>query len=471
MGTGLRAAGGGLDSRARATSGLASPDTAIGAIRTLGAFLGVWRRHRLHRALAALPLFSACSRTDLQRIARRGEVVDVAGGAALLREDKTDYWLYVVLAGAVRLTRAGREVAVLRRGGHVGEEAIVGWGLQSSTAVASEPCLLFVLGRRDVVNFSYTMDGFRRALFGVAGREAFDALASRLRDEGNAAWDRLAAKWRLSLPAPDTLRPLLVPGRPVRTGDLEVLATRALRPDAVPAASPSPPVRELARRTKAVLLAVAALSAIAFSLLYHPPFVVVGSAPAIDVVDEITVEGRTVDRPHGRYLLVAARLDRRTLAGTAAALVLRKRIVRAAADSSSEEVTRLGREWYQLSERTAVTVAARVLGLDPKTLSVSFRERDVRGGSAGLVFALALVDMLDPDDLARGRVIAATGALDESGRVGPVGFVDMKAVAARSAGASLFLVPRRLEPRAKGIVTAVHGVSSLDEAVGLLRAR
>lgn len=66
----------------------------------------------------------------------------------------------------------------------------------------------------------------------------------------------------------------------------------------------------------------------------------------------------------------------------------------------------------------------------------------VVGPSAGLAYALELVDVLTPGELTGGRVVAATGDLHADGTVGPIGGVAQKAITVRRAGATVFLVPR-----------------------------
>src|SRR5581483_4968244 len=51
--------------------------------------------------------------------------------------------------------------------------------------------------------------------------------------------------------------------------------------------------------------------------------------------------------------------------------------------------------------------------------TVTFRRRSIGGPSGGLVYALALADMLGGRDLADGRTIAATGEIDPTGDVLP----------------------------------------------------
>lgn len=65
----------------------------------------------------------------------------------------------------------------------------------------------------------------------------------------------------------------------------------------------------------------------------------------------------------------------------------------------------------------------------------------IGGPSAGLMFALGIVDKLVPEDLTGGEIIAGTGSIDQHGEVGPIGGIPQKLIGARDAGASAFLVP------------------------------
>lgn len=97
----------------------------------------------------------------------------------------------------------------------------------------------------------------------------------------------------------------------------------------------------------------------------------------------------------------------------------------------------------------------------------------VAGPSAGLTFALAIIDRLSASgDLSLGGRVAATGVLDEEGRVLPVGGVRHKAVAAERAGARYFLVPAANVPEAaRGARNLrILPVNTIQEAVDRLRA-
>ena len=63
------------------------------------------------------------------------------------------------------------------------------------------------------------------------------------------------------------------------------------------------------------------------------------------------------------------------------------------------------------------------------------------GPSAGLMFTLGVYDVVSGQDLTGGRKIAGTGTIDLNGKVGIIGGVQQKVVAAERAGAQYFLCP------------------------------
>ncbi|MFI7383035.1 S16 family serine protease [Streptomyces sp. NPDC049813] len=79
-------------------------------------------------------------------------------------------------------------------------------------------------------------------------------------------------------------------------------------------------------------------------------------------------------------------------------------------------------------------------------VEVALQLGDVGGPSAGLLFSLGIVDMLDGDgsggELTGGKSVAGTGTIDDTGRVGAVGGVSLKVQAADRDGATVFLVPK-----------------------------
>lgn len=98
---------------------------------------------------------------------------------------------------------------------------------------------------------------------------------------------------------------------------------------------------------------------------------------------------------------------------------------------------------------------------------------DVGGPSAGMMFALGIVDKLTPGSLTGGKRIAGTGEIDAAGDVGPIGGIRQKMYGARKAGADWFLAPASNCAEVVGSIPSgltVYSVSSLKQAVAAVTA-
>jgi len=112
-------------------------------------------------------------------------------------------------------------------------------------------------------------------------------------------------------------------------------------------------------------------------------------------------------------------------------------------------VTRAGKQ-QQVSIVTAQShdtgPARAIVGFLPGTqrvfpFDVKIQLDNVGGPSAGMMFALGIIDELSQQDITGGRKIAGTGTIDAAGNVGPIGGVQMKTIAAKRDGATVFLTP------------------------------
>jgi PDZ domain-containing protein len=89
-----------------------------------------------------------------------------------------------------------------------------------------------------------------------------------------------------------------------------------------------------------------------------------------------------------------------------------------------------------------------------------------------MMFALGIIDKLTTLDLTGGKFIAGTGEIEPSGRVDAIGGIQQKMVAARQAGATIFLAPAANCSDTKGAIPAglrVVKVSTLSQAVTYLQ--
>ncbi len=83
--------------------------------------------------------------------------------------------------------------------------------------------------------------------------------------------------------------------------------------------------------------------------------------------------------------------------------------------------------------------------------TIDFNLANIGGPSAGLMFSLAVIDKLTTGDLNGSKFIAGTGTISEDGKVGPIGGITHKMMAAQEAGATVFLVPADNCDEARGM--------------------
>lgn len=115
-----------------------------------------------------------------------------------------------------------------------------------------------------------------------------------------------------------------------------------------------------------------------------------------------------------------------------------------------------------------------VLPVDQFTypFSVDIRLKDVGGPSAGMMFALGIIDKLTPESLTRKRIIAGTGTIDDSGNVGAIGGIGDKILGAYRHGVRLFLAPRSNCSEIHSVPAGMRvvGVQTLKDAVTALQS-
>lgn len=93
---------------------------------------------------------------------------------------------------------------------------------------------------------------------------------------------------------------------------------------------------------------------------------------------------------------------------------------------------------------------------------IEIQTDNIGGPSAGLMFALEIYDQLTEEDLTRGYRIAGTGTLSPDGKVGRIGGIEQKVIAAHKSGAEIFFAPKE---------EGGQGISELNYEAALRTAR
>ena len=124
--------------------------------------------------LSNVPLFSACSKRDLRRIAALVDEIDVPEGKVLMRQGEPGWECFVIAAGEAKAAVRGSGTARLWPGDVVGEMSLLDGGPRSATVTARSDMHLLVLTSR---NFSALIDEVP-----LVARKIMAGLAERVRE-------------------------------------------------------------------------------------------------------------------------------------------------------------------------------------------------------------------------------------------------------------------------------------------------
>ena len=121
--------------------------------------------------LQQVSLFSACSRKDLQLVAKRAEDIRVPAGKAIITEGETGHEFFAIIEGTATVTRHGQKIASLGPGDAFGELALLEKAPRNASVIAETDMELVVLGQREFAGIVDEVPGFaRKMLAGMAKR-------------------------------------------------------------------------------------------------------------------------------------------------------------------------------------------------------------------------------------------------------------------------------------------------------------
>jgi CRP/FNR family transcriptional regulator, cyclic AMP receptor protein len=121
--------------------------------------------------LAQVPLFAACSKKDLEFVAKRAEDVKIDAGKVIVSEGDTGTEFFVILEGTASVSRHGQKVADLGPGRFFGDLALLDRAPRNATVRAESPMELVVLGQREFAGLIDDVPEFsHKLLAGLARR-------------------------------------------------------------------------------------------------------------------------------------------------------------------------------------------------------------------------------------------------------------------------------------------------------------
>jgi CRP-like cAMP-binding protein len=99
--------------------------------------------------LRKVPLFAECSKGELRKLAGIADELDLREGTVLTREGRSAHEFFVLVEGAVRVTKGSKKLADLGPGDWLGEIALLTKSARTATATATAPVRTLVIVDRD----------------------------------------------------------------------------------------------------------------------------------------------------------------------------------------------------------------------------------------------------------------------------------------------------------------------------------
>lgn len=100
------------------------------------------------RHLASVPLFSSCTKNQLQEIGKVADELILPVGKVLACQGEVGFEMFILLDGTAAVTKDGQDVATVTAGDVVGELAVLSGHPRNATVVAETELRVLVLTHR-----------------------------------------------------------------------------------------------------------------------------------------------------------------------------------------------------------------------------------------------------------------------------------------------------------------------------------
>ena len=133
------------------------------------------RKNAKIELIKRVPLFSGCSKRELEEVAGIADEIDLPAGSTLTREGATGHEFLVLADGSAEVKRKGKTVNTLGSGDFLGEIALITGAPRTATVTTTGRSRMLVITARD----------FKALLRRVPSLQlkVLDALAARLPNE------------------------------------------------------------------------------------------------------------------------------------------------------------------------------------------------------------------------------------------------------------------------------------------------
>jgi CRP-like cAMP-binding protein len=107
------------------------------------------RKNAKLELLASVPLFSGCSKRELEQIGLIADETNVPEGRTLIEQNQPAHEFFALIDGTAEVRRNGRRVSTMSGGDFFGELALIAKTPRTATVKTTSPARLLVIKGRD----------------------------------------------------------------------------------------------------------------------------------------------------------------------------------------------------------------------------------------------------------------------------------------------------------------------------------
>ena len=107
------------------------------------------RKNAKLELLASIPLFSGCSRRELEQIGAIADETNVPADRTLIEQHEPAHEFFALIEGTADVRRNGRKVKAMSSGDFFGEIALIAKTPRTATVTTTSPARLLVIRGRD----------------------------------------------------------------------------------------------------------------------------------------------------------------------------------------------------------------------------------------------------------------------------------------------------------------------------------
>ena len=135
------------------------------------------RKDNKRELIKSIPIFSHCSRKELDALSKEFDEIDVPAGRVLTTQGEPGREFVVLVQGTAEVTKDGRRVNMLAAGDFLGEIALLSGGPRTATVTTTSDADLLILNSRSFARLTKEVPSLQTSVLrALSDRLAADAI-------------------------------------------------------------------------------------------------------------------------------------------------------------------------------------------------------------------------------------------------------------------------------------------------------